>query len=191
MAARHLSSAWRRCTALQLCSRSRLGEALGKELLSLRQFLSTAAAAADVQAGVDAATLLPRRGLQEQRAVPCDSLVMSSRWKPHPSRCPAGTRRLSDVLRAYSQLSKLRLSALVTSTAAAGYVVGSPDQIDWAGFAWVSAGTMGAAACANSLNQASQSFAKKLCVYMRQLDSSVDSGAGLKTCSGTRSPMMP
>ena len=62
-------------------------------------------------------------------------------------------------MRAYSQLSKLRLSALVTSTAAAGYVAGSPEQIDWAGLAWVSAGTMGAAACANALNQASQRFA--------------------------------
>ena len=57
-------------------------------------------------------------------------------------------------MRAYAKLSKLRLSALVTSTAAAGYVAGSPEQIDWAGLAWVSAGTMGAAACANALNQA-------------------------------------
>ena len=66
-----------------------------------------------------------------------------------------GSRRLAELLRAYSQLSKVRLSALVTSTAAAGYVAGSPEQIDWAGLAWVSAGTMGAAACANALNQAS------------------------------------
>jgi len=67
--------------------------------------------------------------------------------------CP-GSGRLAELLRAYSKLSKIRLSALVTSTAAAGYVAGSPEQIDWAGLAWLSAGTMGAAACANSLNQA-------------------------------------
>jgi len=65
-----------------------------------------------------------------------------------------GSKRLAELLRAYSKLSKVRLSALVTSTAAAGYVAGSPEQIDWAGLAWLSAGTMGAAACANSLNQA-------------------------------------
>ncbi|KAK3262775.1 Protoheme IX farnesyltransferase, mitochondrial [Cymbomonas tetramitiformis] len=53
----------------------------------------------------------------------------------------------------YKELSKLRLSALVVSTAAAGYVMGSAEEIQWAGLFWTSVGTMGASACANTINQ--------------------------------------
>ena len=51
MAARHLGSAWRRCTASEWCMSGRLGEALSEELCSVRRSLSTAAALADVPTG--------------------------------------------------------------------------------------------------------------------------------------------
>jgi hypothetical protein len=51
------------------------------------------------------------------------------------------------------QLSKFKLSSLVVLTASAGFVAGSGEQLDWAGLAWTSLGTFGAAACANTLNQ--------------------------------------
>lgn len=53
----------------------------------------------------------------------------------------------------YKQLSKAKLSSLVVLTAAAGYVAGSDEHIDWGGLFWTSVGTFGAAACANTLNQ--------------------------------------
>jgi protoheme IX farnesyltransferase len=62
-------------------------------------------------------------------------------------------RRLRAFLRDYKQLSKFRLSALVALTASAGFAVGSGDNIDHAKLAWTSLGTLGAAACANTLNQ--------------------------------------
>ena len=67
-----------------------------------------------------------------------------------PSRRP---RTLRSSLRAYSQLAKARLSALVVATAAAGYVAGSDENVDWAGCAAASAGTALCAASANALNQ--------------------------------------
>ena len=63
-------------------------------------------------------------------------------------------RRMRAALRDYKQLSKARLSALVVLTASAGFAAGSPGAaIDWAGLAWTSLGTFGAAAAANALNQ--------------------------------------
>jgi hypothetical protein len=44
-------------------------------------------------------------------------------------------------------------SGFVVSTACAGYALGSADELQWAGMAWTAAGTWGAAACANALNQ--------------------------------------
>jgi protoheme IX farnesyltransferase len=44
-------------------------------------------------------------------------------------------------------------SGFVVSTACAGYALGSPDDLQWSGMAWTAAGTWGAAACANALNQ--------------------------------------
>lgn len=61
--------------------------------------------------------------------------------------------RARELLGDYKQLSKLRLSLLVVSTASGGYVLGSPEEVDWAGLCWVSLGTLGAAASANTLNQ--------------------------------------
>lgn len=65
----------------------------------------------------------------------------------------AVSRHLKMLMRDYKQLSKFKLSALVVATAAAGFVTGSDERIDWAKLAWTSAGTMGASACANTLNQ--------------------------------------
>ncbi|KAF6258300.1 UbiA prenyltransferase family-domain-containing protein [Scenedesmus sp. NREL 46B-D3] len=62
-------------------------------------------------------------------------------------------RRLKALLRDYKQLSKFRLSALVALTASAGFAAGSGEAIDYEKLAWTSLGTLGAAACANTLNQ--------------------------------------
>lgn len=59
----------------------------------------------------------------------------------------------SSVWRDYKQLSKLRLSGLVTATAAAGFVAASTESIDWERFAWTSVGTMLCSSSANALNQ--------------------------------------
>lgn len=55
--------------------------------------------------------------------------------------------------RCYYELSKTRLSLLVVATAAAGYAMGSGENIDWAGMGWTSLGTFLAAASANTWNQ--------------------------------------
>lgn len=62
-------------------------------------------------------------------------------------------RQLKALFRDYKKLSKFRLSALVALTASAGFAAGSGDSIDYAQLAWTSLGTLGAAACANTLNQ--------------------------------------
>jgi protoheme IX farnesyltransferase len=67
-------------------------------------------------------------------------------------------RRLKAVINDYKKLSKFRLSALVALTASAGYAAGSGDSIDYAQLAWTSLGTLGAAACANTLNQLYEVF---------------------------------
>ena len=56
-------------------------------------------------------------------------------------------------LRLFAQLGKARLSSLVVATAAAGYVAGSPETVDWAGCAIASAGVAACSAAANALNQ--------------------------------------
>ncbi|GLC45094.1 hypothetical protein PLESTB_001467600 [Pleodorina starrii] len=53
----------------------------------------------------------------------------------------------------YKQLSKFKLSSLVVLTASAGFVAASGDTIDYEKLAWTCLGTLGAAACANTLNQ--------------------------------------
>lgn len=53
----------------------------------------------------------------------------------------------------YKQLSKARLSGLVVATAAAGFVAGSEECIDWKALGWTSLGTMLASSSANALNQ--------------------------------------
>lgn len=59
----------------------------------------------------------------------------------------------TSIWRDYKQLSKLRLSGLVTATAAAGFVAASTESIDWERFAWTSLGTLLCSASANALNQ--------------------------------------
>ncbi|PNH08926.1 Protoheme IX farnesyltransferase, mitochondrial [Tetrabaena socialis] len=60
---------------------------------------------------------------------------------------------LSRLLNDYKMLSKLKLSSLVVLTAGAGFAAASGEEIDYAKLAWTSLGTLGAAACANTLNQ--------------------------------------
>lgn len=66
---------------------------------------------------------------------------------------PSLLRAVRGLLRDYKQLSKARLSLLVALTASAGFVAGSGEDIDLRGLAWTTAGTFGAAAAANALNQ--------------------------------------
>jgi protoheme IX farnesyltransferase len=65
----------------------------------------------------------------------------------------ASTARTSSRWRDYKQLSKLRLSGLVTATAAAGFVAASTEDIDWSACGWTSLGTMLCSSSANALNQ--------------------------------------
>ena len=53
----------------------------------------------------------------------------------------------------FKQLSKARLSALVVLSAAAGFVAGSGEVVEWSKLGWTSFGTFACAASANSLNQ--------------------------------------
>lgn len=77
----------------------------------------------------------------------------SSSFSPRPP-LPRPPKTLSAHLKVYRQLSKARLSALVVATAAAGYVAGSPERVDWRGLGWCSLGTALCSAAANALNQA-------------------------------------
>lgn len=69
------------------------------------------------------------------------------------SRQRSPFRRLKGLIHDYKKLSKFRLSALVALTASAGYAAGSGESIDYPQLVWTSLGTLGAAACANTLNQ--------------------------------------
>jgi heme o synthase len=62
-------------------------------------------------------------------------------------------RSIANALRVYHDLSKFKLSAFVVSTAAAGYVLGSGERVDWEGLGWTSLGTMLCSASANTFNQ--------------------------------------
>lgn len=75
----------------------------------------------------------------------------STSASPPPLRRPP--KSLSAHLKVYRQLSKARLSALVVATAAAGFVAGSPEDVDYKGLAWASLGTALCSAAANTLNQ--------------------------------------
>ena len=61
--------------------------------------------------------------------------------------------RVRELAQLYKQLSKAKLSALVVSTTAAGFVAGSEDSIDWKKLGWTYIGTTAAASSANALNQ--------------------------------------
>lgn len=61
--------------------------------------------------------------------------------------------RLRERLSMYGELAKSRLSLLVVLTAAVGYVMAAPADIDWWALAAVAAGVMLAASAANALNQ--------------------------------------
>ena len=61
--------------------------------------------------------------------------------------------RVRELAQLYKQLSKAKLSALVVSTTAAGFVAGSGESIDWKKLWWTYVGTTAAASSANALNQ--------------------------------------
>lgn len=61
--------------------------------------------------------------------------------------------RVRELAQLYKQLSKAKLSALVVSTTAAGFVAGSGDTVDWKKLWWTYVGTTAAASSANALNQ--------------------------------------
>lgn len=65
----------------------------------------------------------------------------------------ASFARLRELAQLYKQLSKAKLSALVVSTTAAGFVAGSGDHTDWTKLWWTYVGTTAAASSANALNQ--------------------------------------
>lgn len=91
------------------------------------------------------ASRIPQAAASSSSAVPGAAATVS-----------AGTTRvtsLRELMQVYKQLSKAKLSLLVVSTAAAGYVLGSGETVDWKGMAWCSLGTFCAASCANTLNQ--------------------------------------
>ena len=60
-------------------------------------------------------------------------------------------------LRLYYTLSKFRLSLLVTSTAACGYVISSGSSVDWRGLAAMSGGVLMTSGAASALNQVYES----------------------------------
>lgn len=66
---------------------------------------------------------------------------------------PLTLARIRELAQLYKQLSKAKLSLLVVSTAAAGFVAGSGEAVDWSKLCWTSVGTMAAASSANALNQ--------------------------------------
>lgn len=88
-------------------------------------------------------------------ALPAAASAAAAAASTAASRRPArgALHAVRSLLRDYKQLSKARLSALVVSTAAAGYAAGSQESIDWAGMGWTALGTAMAASSANALNQ--------------------------------------
>jgi len=65
----------------------------------------------------------------------------------------AGKTSVKEWVTIFKQLSKARLSALVVASAAAGFVAGSGEAVDWAKLGWTSFGTFACASAANTLNQ--------------------------------------
>lgn len=107
----------------------------------------TSCPAAQLPGGLVARGVAARHGATASEAALAEALSATT-LRTAPAR-----RRSSSVWADLKALSKLRLSLLVTSTASAGYVLGSPGSVDLPGLGWLSLGTLGAAACANALNQ--------------------------------------
>ena len=78
------------------------------------------------------------------------------------SRCfstaatPAPSHGVLHYAALYGALSKFKLSGFVVSTSVAGFLLGSGEVVDWQRLGWTAAGTWGAAACANTLNQVAE-----------------------------------
>ena len=125
-------------------------------LLMLARRLSFSAGAAAVTAAggkAAAAAAFSSSSSASSSAASSTTTTTTSRPSPPPP-LPRPPKSLSAHLKVYRQLSKARLSALVVATAAAGYVAGSPEKVDFPGLAWASLGTALCSAAANALNQA-------------------------------------
>ena len=53
----------------------------------------------------------------------------------------------------FNKLAKGKLSLIVMTTSAAGFVLGSGETVDWAKFGWTCVGTWACSAAANTCNQ--------------------------------------
>ncbi len=84
---------------------------------------------------------------------PADAIVHAAADEEAAGDSPAAPVPSAGPLSVVSELVKARLTALVLATAAAGFVVAAPFEIDWAGLGWTVLGTGLAAASASMLNQ--------------------------------------
>ena len=96
-------------------------------------------------------------GYQSTSSTACSCRTLASTFSTAAASAPAASQisfaRLRELAQLYKQLSKAKLSALVVSTTAAGFVAGSGDSIDWTKLWWTYVGTTAAASSANALNQ--------------------------------------
>lgn len=86
----------------------------------------------------------------------CSNFAYGRAFSTATAAVPGATfsfARVRELAQLYKQLSKAKLSALVVSTTAAGFVAGSGETIDWTKLWWTYVGTTAAASSANALNQ--------------------------------------
>eukprot|EP00892_Ulva_mutabilis_P004710 jgi/Ulvmu1/2610/UM014_0061.1 len=86
------------------------------------------------------------------RGTPSPAQAVANHVSGNPA--PASRRReYQQVLRDLYKLSKGKLSIIVMSTAAGGFVLGSGDSVDVATMCWTCVGTLACSAAANTCNQ--------------------------------------
>lgn len=79
----------------------------------------------------------------------CVQYCLQSACRPEPAMLDTGEHSKTPCH------LQARLSALVVSTACAGFVAASGERPDWGKLGWTALGTMGASSAANALNQVS------------------------------------
>lgn len=114
---------------------------------------ASSAASASASSGCSGSLLLASRRCLATAAEAAAASVASTSGRAALSGAAPVPRGFRGLLHDYKQLSKFKLSSLVVMTAGAGFVAASGESIDYAKMAWTSLGTLGAAACANTLNQ--------------------------------------
>ncbi|CAK0743725.1 hypothetical protein CVIRNUC_001492 [Coccomyxa viridis] len=135
-----------------LSSVLRDAEAIGRLQISIGE-------AAVSRSGFSSAPSAAAQCIRAEQAVVSGTAGSSAAASTSSTLRSAGTASTSGrasgvaLVQVYKQLAKHRLSALVVSTAAAGFVAGSDEAIDWAKLGWTSLGTFACAASANALNQ--------------------------------------